>query len=139
MSLIQSLKNLKITGIFTNVSMQMPFILDTYSDPEQEELAGLISLEAQKCIEGKIVYFYASFELKEKIMYQNGDYEQMREILRKASGTSVTVILGYKKEKLKTFQRDLKSLADHFQDQRFLQLKCTVYGINHKSCKELSE
>ncbi|MDE6087326.1 MAG: hypothetical protein K2G25_02970, partial [Oscillospiraceae bacterium] len=83
--------------------------------------------------------FYASFELKEKIMYQNGDYEQMREILRKASGTSVTVILGYKKEKLKTFQIDLKSLADHFQDQRFLQLKCTVYGINHKSCKELSE
>lgn len=137
MSLIQSLKNLKITGIFTNVSVQMPFILDTYSDPEQEELAGLISLETQKCIEGKMMYFYASFELKQKIMYQNGDYEQMREILRKMSGTSVNVIVTYRNETPRTFQIDLQNLADQFQDQRFLQLQCTVSGINHKSCKEL--
>ncbi|MDE7121392.1 MAG: hypothetical protein K2O42_04450 [Oscillospiraceae bacterium] len=61
MSFIQSLKNLKITGISTNNSVQMPFILDTYSDPEQEELAGLIKLGSTEMYCGKNTVFLCFF------------------------------------------------------------------------------
>lgn len=66
-------------------------------------------------------------------MYDNGDFEQMLEMLRKPEGRMVKIRLKYKRGKLKDFTLIKESLAEAYNDERFLQMELTGSGINDRS------
>lgn len=120
----------------TYKEVSLPFIHDCYAQEYEENLkAGLLDIEAY----GMQKYFYASFVLKKRDMYSNGDYEQMIELLKESQGREVTVRLKYKKERLVGFTILLESLAKAYGDDRFLELELCGWGINDISCKERSK
>ena len=115
----------------------LPFIADIYSNWEQDEKAGILNIEAFGNIDGVYKYCYASFTLKKRFMYENGDYEAMVELLKNSAGRTVLVKLKYQKDKLKDFELDIQSLADSYRDERFLQLELVGWGLNDKRCTDI--
>ena len=115
--------------------MEMCFILDDFSTHESDHERCLIDIEAYGEIDGKIKYCYSSFELKNPKMYENGDFESMLNLLRTPDNKTVLVELKYKNGKLKGFKLKTDSLAKAYNDERFLQLELTGWGLNDKSCK----
>jgi hypothetical protein len=122
----------------TYKEISLPFIHDCYSMEYEEYLkAGFIDIEAYGIIDGEQKYLYASHCLKNPIMYDNGDYEQMIELLKDTRGKLVTVRLKYKKERLVGFKILRESLAAAYGDERFLQLDDPDgWNISNVSCKE---
>lgn len=110
----------------------MPFILDEYSSKGEK---CLISLEAYGCIDGEMMYCYSSFSLKSAQMYENGDFEEMLNLLRAPGNRTVSVKLKYSKGVVKDFRLMLDSLAESYDDQRFLQLELVAWGLDSKSCR----
>lgn len=110
----------------------MPFILDEYSSKGEK---CLISLEAYGCIDGEMKYCYSSFSLKSAQMYENGDFEEMLNLLRAPGNRAVSVKLKYSKGVVKDFSLMLDSLAESYDDQRFLQLELVAWGLDSKSCR----
>lgn len=90
-------------------------------------------------MDGEYKYFYSSFILKKTGMYDNGDYEQMIELLKDSFDRKVKVMLKYKKSKLKCFKMSIESLAKIYSDERFLQLELVGWGISDKSHAVLPE
>ena len=70
-------------------------------------------------------------------MYENGDFESILDLLRSSEDKTVLVKLKYKKGIVKDFHLMLDSLAKAYNDERFLQLKLTGWGINDKSCRKI--
>ena len=121
----------------TYKEVSLPFIHDCYAEEYAEYLeAGLVDIEACGVIDGKQKYFYASFSLKKPNMYDNGDYEQMIELLKASEGKLATLRLKYKKDRLVSFMLLPESLAQAYEDDRFLQLELAGWGINDISCKD---
>ncbi len=122
----------------TYKEMTMSFIHDCYSDGYDVCLeSGLIDIEAQGIIDGVQKYFYESFILKKPSLYDNGDYEQMLELLKDSKGREVTVRLKHKKDRLKDFEILPESLAKAYNDSRFLELQPIGRGINDVSCRKI--
>lgn len=125
-------------SIFSKViykEAELPFIADVYSNWEQDEEAGVINIEAFGNIDGKCKYCYSSYILKKQFMYDNGDYEQMVELLKNPAGRTITIKLKYKKKRLADFELDIQSLAGKYNDERFLQMERIGWGLNDKSCR----
>ncbi|MBQ8597980.1 MAG: hypothetical protein IJ409_09340 [Lachnospiraceae bacterium] len=98
----------------TYKEVSLPFIHDCYSEEYEEYIeAGLLDIEAYGVIDGVQKYFYASFILKSRDMYSNGDYEQMIDF---------TILP--------------ESLAKANGDDRFLERELSGWGMNDVSCKE---
>ena len=70
-------------------------------------------------------------------MYDNGDYEQMIQLLKNSEGKSVRVIFKFKKHKLKYLEIDLDSLAQACNDERFKSMELLSWGLFDKSFEEL--
>lgn len=111
--------------------INLPFIF--VDDPADSE-AGGISIEAYGHIHGEKKYCFASYELKNSKMYDNGDYEQMINLLKNSSDKTVKITLKMKKGIPKDFKIDVNSLAQAYNDERFNSL----WGLNDKSFKELN-
>jgi len=118
--------------------VSLSFIHDCYEDCYEENLeAGCIDIEAYGVIDGKQKYLYSSHFLKNLKMYDNGDYEEMIELLKDTSGKKVIVRLKYKKDRLIGFKILPESLAEAMCDERFLALDDAAgWGINDRSCTE---
>ncbi len=139
LSLIQGGKNrMSIFSKPTYKEVSLPFIHDCYAAEYAEYLqAGFIDLEAYGIIDGKMQYLYASHSLKNPIMYDTGDYEQMIALLKDTSGKQVRVRLKYKKDRLVGFKILPESLAEALEDERFLQLEgASAWNISDVSCRE---
>ena len=117
--------------------MEMRFILDDFSTHEFDNERCLIDIEAYGEIDGKMKYCYSSFAMKNPQMYENGDFESMLSLLRASNHKTVLVELKYRNGRLKDFQLKTDSLAKAYNDERFLQLELTVWGLNDKSCREM--
>ena len=115
----------------------MPFILDEFTDCTPDDEKCLIDIEAYGNIDGQMKYCYSSFSLKKPKMYENGDFESMLNLLRASENKTVLVKLKYKKGILKDFRLMSESLAKAYNDERFLQLALTGWGLNEKSCKTI--
>lgn len=70
-------------------------------------------------------------------MYENGDFESILNLLRTSNHKTVLVELKYRNDRLKDFQLKTDSLAKAYNDERFLQLELTGWGVNDKSCREM--
>lgn len=116
---------------------EMRFILDEFSDYEPDDEKCLIDIEAYGNIDGEMKYCYSSFSLKKQEMYENGDFESMLNLLRTPENKTVLVKLKYKKGIVKDFRLMLDSLAKAYNDERFLQLELTGWGLNDKSCRKI--
>lgn len=119
----------------TYEKIKLPFILD--DDPEDRK-AGLISVETYGNVLGHAKYCYASYRLKNPLMYDNGDYEQMIDLLKNSTDKTIKVILKIKKGMPKDFKIDVTSLAEAYNDERFNSLELVGWGLNDKSFKELT-
>lgn len=115
----------------------MPFILDEFTDCTPDDEKCLIDIEAYGNIDGQMKYCYSSFSLKKPEMYENGDFESMLNLLRASENKTVLVKLKYKKGILKDFRLMSESLAKAYNDERFLQIELTGWGLNEKSCKTI--
>ena len=119
----------------TYEEIELPF---RYIDDPAGWGAGLIDIEAYGNVFGKNKYCYACYELKSAKMYDNGDYEQMIELLKTPTDKTVKVIIKLKKGVPKDFKIDINSLAEVYCDERFKSLSLVGWGFNDKSYKELS-
>lgn len=132
----------KFTFRFMSVSkpeyeeLKVPFILDIYTNPDEERKLGSISIEARATVLGEVKYIYACFCLKDQRLYENGGYEEMLESLKNSCGKLIGIRCQYKKNKLKKFEILLDSLSALYNDERFLEMECIGWGINEKSCRE---
>lgn len=123
-------------GIFAKAEYQeimLPFIVDFNQDDME---CGGISLEAYGIIEGTMKYCYASYILKDSKMYENGDYEQIIEVLKNFH-EPIKILLKYKKDKLKDFMIDIDQLSSACNDARIKELELVGWGLNDKSFKEI--
>ncbi|MDE5563760.1 MAG: hypothetical protein K2I93_01280 [Oscillospiraceae bacterium] len=122
----------------TYQEIELPFITDVYSNWKQDEEAGIVNIEAYGTVAGEYKYCYTSYTLKKHFMYDNGDYEQMIELLKHAEGKLVKIRFKFKNNKLKDFQLLTDSLAEAYHDERFLQLELVGWELHDKSCREIS-
>lgn len=106
-------------------------------DPSDPDEAGLIDLEAYGSVFGETKYIYASYSLKHPNMYENGDYEQMIELLKNTVGKMVKVVVKLKKGEAKDAKIDIDSIAEAFSDERFGALELLSWGFNDRSFEEM--
>ena len=119
----------------TYEEIRLPF---RFIDAPADLKLGWINIEAYGNVFGKNKYCYAWYELKSAEMYDNGDFEQMVELLKNSTGKTVKVIIKLKKGVPKDFKIDVNSLAEVYCDERFKALSLLGWGFNDKSYKELS-
>ena len=122
-------------GIFSKYEykkIELPF----YYIREKEDIeAGGFSIEAYGEINGQTQYFYASFILSDCRMYDNGDYNEMINILESAKNNSVELELKIKKGEIKGFTIDAKSLAHSLEDSRFEKIEAILWNWGKESRK----
>ena len=117
--------------------VHLPFMLDTYwLALEERTESGVFDLEANGYIDGEQKYLFASFVLKKRDMYENGDFEWIVEQLKDSQDKLVTLRLAYKRNKFVGFEMLPESLAREYGDDRFLYLECVGYGWDRISCIE---
>ena len=113
----------------------LPFrLVDVPSELE----SGLINIEAYGNVFGINKYCYAWYELKNRQMYNNGDFEQLIDLLKNSSNKKVRVIIKLKKGIPKNFKIDINSLVEAYNDNRFRYLSLLGWGFNDKSYNELT-
>ena len=115
--------------------IRLPFV---YAEDPADLEAGEISLEAYGNVFGEMKYCYACYELANPQMLDNGDYEQMIDLLKNAFGKTVKVTVKIKKNKPRDFKIDVSSLAEAYHDERFKALSLLSWGFNDRSFKELA-
>lgn len=124
-------------GLFAQPEYKELMLPFSYVESDEDFQAGIISVEAYGDVFGENKYCYSSYELKKGIMYDNGDYEQLIEMLRNPAEKSVRVIFKFKKGKLKSFRIDTDSLAEAYNDERFKLMELLGWGLNDKSSEEM--
>ena len=68
-------------------------------------------------------------------MYDNGDYNEMINILESAKNNSVELELKIKKGEIKGFTIDAKSLAHSLEDSRFEKIEAIFWNWGKESRK----
>lgn len=119
----------------TYEEITLPF---RYVEVHDDVKLGLINIEAYGNILGKHKYCYCCYELKDKQMYQNGDFEMIIGQLKNTADKTVKVMIKVKKGVPKDFTLDINSLAEAFNDERFKSLTLLGRGFNDKSYRELA-
>ena len=105
------------------------------SDPIDAECGG-ITFEGHGIILGAEKYCVASYRLNDPRMYENGDYEQLIDLLENAGTKPVKLTVKSKKGVPKDFTIDVDSLAEAYGDQRLKALELLCWGLNDKSFQE---
>lgn len=114
-----------------------PFVLITnLQEYDESEESGIFDIEANGIIDGKQMYLFASFVLKDRDMYENGDYEWIIERLKDSQDKLVSLRLEYKRNKFVGFNVLVDSLAREYGDNRFLNLECVGQGWDRVSLAE---
>lgn len=103
---------------------------------KEDEEAGIIGIEAYGNVLNETKYCYACYELKDKNMYNNGEYEQLIELLKNNGNKLVKVKFKIKNDKAKNFTIDISSLVEIYNDERFNNLELLGWGLNNKSVEE---
>lgn len=122
-------------GLFSKpeyVEVEMDFVYDTYTQPEEVD-NGFISIEAYGNILDTYKYVTSSYSLKDMSLYDNGGYEEMTELLRDTRDKKVKVRFKTKDGKIKEAKILIESLADAYNDERFLKLELLGWGVADKS------
>lgn len=122
-------------GLFSKpeyVEVEMDFVYDTYTQPEEVD-NGFISIEAYGNILDTYKYVTSSYSLKDMSLYDNGGYEEMTELLRDTRDKKVKVRFKTKDGKIKDAKILIESLADAYNDERFLKLELLGWGVADKS------
>ncbi|MGN0654785.1 MAG: hypothetical protein ACI4KD_07700 [Oscillospiraceae bacterium] len=122
-------------GLFSKpeyVEVEMDFVYDTYTQPEEVD-NGFISIEAYGNILDTYKYVTSSYSLKDMSLYDNGGYEEMTELLRDTRDKKVKVRFKVKDGKIKEAKILIESLADAYNDERFLKLELLGWGVSDKS------
>ncbi len=122
-------------GLFSKpeyVEVEMDFVYDTYTQPEEVD-NGFISIEAYGNILDTYKYVTSSYSLKDMSLYDNGGYEEMTELLRDTRDKKVKVRFKVKDGKIKEAKILIESLADAYNDERFLKLELLGWGVADKS------
>lgn len=123
-------------GIFSKCEckkIELPF----YYIREKEDIdAGGFSIEAYGEINGQTQYFYASFILSDCRMYDNGDYNEMINVLESAGNNSIELELKIKNGKIKGFTIDAKSLAHSLEDKKFEKIEILYQSWGEESRKK---
>ena len=117
--------------------MQLPYIVDDFTEPELDDAAASISIEAYGIIDGEKKYLYNTFWIANPDLCDDEAYYKMLEEIKSCDNKQVNVKLKYRNKKLKAFEIDIKDLAAKLDDDRFLDMETIGWGINDKSCKEL--
>lgn len=112
------------------VEFMLPF---TYIDYPDNMEAGIIDIEAYGEIFGEIKYCYCSYSLTDRRMYENGDFEQLTELLKNPRGRLVKVVVKVKKGSPKDGKIDTESIVQAYNDERFRALELGSWGFNDKS------
>jgi len=135
--IIKNSKEVDTMSIFSKAvyrDIELPFMLY-----ESEEYNDFIDIEAYGDIDGEYKYFLSSYEIRNTRMYDSGDFEQMKELLKNSDGKTVAVRLKYKNGKLKNFKLDTESLVKVYNDERFRQLELLSWGLNDESIAVLEK
>ncbi|MGN0655110.1 MAG: hypothetical protein ACI4KD_09380 [Oscillospiraceae bacterium] len=122
-------------GLFSKpeyIEVEMDFIYDIYTHPEEFD-NGIISIEAYGNILDTYKYVTSSYSLKDMSLYDNGGYEEMTGLLRNTAGKKVRVRFKTKDGKIKDAKILIESLADAYNDERFLKLELLGWGVGDKS------
>lgn len=122
-------------GLFSKpeyVETEMDFVYDIYTQPEEAD-NGVISIEAYGNILDTYKYVVLSYSLKDMSLYDNGGYEEMTGLLKNTAGKKVKVRFKIKGGKIKDAQILIESLADAYNDERFLKLELLGWGVSDKS------
>ncbi|MGN0689790.1 MAG: hypothetical protein ACI4KH_05185 [Oscillospiraceae bacterium] len=122
-------------GLFSKpeyIEVEMDFIYDIYTQPEEVD-NGIISIEAYGNILDTYKYVTSSYSLKDMSLYDNGGYEEMTELLKNTAGKKVRVRFKTKDGKIKDAKILIESLADAYNDERFLKLELLGWGVGDKS------
>lgn len=117
-------------------TVDMPFFL---IESREDFEAGIISIEAAGVVDNATKYFYAAFSLKKASLYDDGSYESILENVKAAQGMEISVVLKYRKARLKSFKIDTESLAQICGDDRLEMLELLGWGIHDYSVKEKIE
>lgn len=108
----------------------MPF---KYVESRADLEAGFISIIAYGEVLGKMKYCYATFGVKDVKMYDNGEYEELINLLKNnIENKKVKVMVKIKDGKAKDFKIDLTFLAEVYSDNRFNKLDLLGCGIHDK-------
>lgn len=105
-------------------------------DPNDPDETGIIDIEAYGSIMGQTKYCFGSFCLTKREMYENGDLEQMIELLKNSAGRTVKVIVKLKKGIAKDAKIDVNSLAEAYGDDRFKALELGGWSFGDISFEE---
>lgn len=101
-----------------------------YIQPEEDIEAGAISIIAYGSVLGVPKTCYATYIMKKAVMYINGDYEELIDLLKDHEGREVKVLFKIKNEKAKDFKIDLSSFASLYHDDRFINLELVCWGLS---------
>lgn len=122
-------------GLFSKpeyVEVEMDFVYDIYTQPEEADNS-VISIEAYGNILDTYKYVVSSYSLKDMSLYDNGGYEEMTGLLKNTTGKKVKVRFKTKDGKIKDAKILIESLADAYNDERFLKLELLGWGVSDKS------
>lgn len=121
-------------SIFTKAEYKEIMLPFEYVHSKEDDELGGISITAFGNILGEMKYCYACYVFKDKNMYNNGDYEQIINLLKHHnSNKTIKVKIKVKNNKVKDFIIDLKSLADVYNDNRFIKLDLVGWGLHNDS------
>lgn len=121
-------------SIFSQAEYQEVMLPFQYVYDKEDEESGIIGIEMFGPILGETKYCYACYVLNDKSMYNNGDYEQLIDLLKNNNTNKmVKVKIKIKKNKAKDFELDLKSLVEIYNDNRFDKLELLGSGISNTS------
>jgi len=97
---------------------------------EEESCKDLIAIKAYTTVGTVRKYLFTDFHLKDIRMYENGDYEEIKQMLSDTEGETVTVQLIFRGRKLEDVRFDVADLARTFHDDRLLQLEKLISGVS---------
>lgn len=114
-----------------HIEMILPVKL-IYSESELKE-QGCFTLEAVGTVLAEQVYCSACYSMKNMKYYDNGVFDELYEKMRTSEGSRVTVDFTIKKNKIKTFQFDINSIAHTYGDDRLKETELLSWGTSEES------
>ena len=119
-------------GLFskpTYEEMMLPFV---FSQTKEDVEAGVLGITAYGYVAGERKFCYAAYSMKKSVMYENGDYDGIINMLKDSINKRIKVTFKIKKGKVKDFKFDLASLVSQYQDDRFNNLELLGWGMPDK-------
>ena len=112
------------------IEVMLPFKYEYFKEDEE---AGGISITAYGKVLDEIYFLYACYILKDKNMYDNGDYLEIINLLKNNNqNKKVKVSIKIKNNKVIDFKINIKSLSESYNDDRFTKLELLGTKVTKK-------